>query len=204
MFLLYKYQYVSNDRMGLFGKKTDPNEQFRNFRANIRKTNRMIDREIRTLQNKEIEIKNKVKTFVKNNENKAAVTLVRDMIRNRNAVSKFHMLQVQMESILIKVMHMKAEMGVTNALKQAGFMMKAFNDSVNLVQLNAIMQQFMRQNQISEVKTEMVDDIINEGIDEDDVEQTMVETMINVFNEIGVPMNDQLHQTLFPSELVPV
>ena len=204
MFLLYKYQYVSNDRMGLFGKKTDPNEQFRTFRANIRKTNRMIDREIRTLQNKEIEIKNKVKTFVKNNENKAAVTLVRDMIRNRNAVSKFHMLQVQMESILIKVMHMKAEMGVTNALKQAGFMMKAFNDSVNLVQLNAIMQQFMRQNQISEVKTEMVDDIINEGIDEDDVEQTMVETMINVFNEIGVPMNDQLHQTLFPSELVPV
>lgn len=187
--------------MGLFDKKLNPNEQFREFRANIRRTNRMIDREIRTLQTKEIEIKNKVKNFVKNNENRAAVMLVRDLLRNRGAITKFHTLQVQMESILIKVMHMKAEMGVTNALKQAGFMMKAFNDSINLVQLNAIMQQFMRQNQVSDVKSEMIDDIINEGIEDEDVEATMMETMIGVFKEMNIPVTSDLCQAICPTEL---
>ena len=188
--------------MGLFGKKQTPDEQFHEFRKNIRRTNRLIDREIRTLQNKEIEIKNKVKEFVRQNENRAAVTIVKDMLRNRQAVSKFRNLQVQMDSILIKVMHMKAEMGVTNALKQAGFMMKAFNSSVNLVQLNAIMQQFMQQNQISETKSEMIDDIINEGIDDGDVESTMVETMMNVFKEMNIPMTPGLTEALAPTALM--
>ena len=188
--------------MGLFGKKQTPDEQFREFRKNIRKTNRLIDREIRTLQNKEIEIKNKVKTFVKQDENKAAVTIVKDMLRNRQAVSKFRNLQVQMDSILIKVMHMKAEMGVTQALKQAGFMMNAFNNSINLVQLNAIMQQFMQQNQISETKSEMIDDIINEGIEDEDIESTMVETMMKTFKELGVPLTDGLAQAISPGEMI--
>ena len=96
---------------------------------------------------------------------------------------------------------MKAEMGVTNALKQAGFMMKAFNSSINLVQLNAIMQQFMQQNQISETKSEMIDDIINEGIDEGDVESTMVETMMGVFKEMNIPMTNGLVQAISPGEL---
>lgn len=188
--------------MGLFGKKQTPEKQFTEFRKNVRKTNRLIDREIRTLQNKEIEIKNKVKEFIRNDENRAAVTIVKDMLRNRQAVSKFRILQVQIDSILIKVMHMKAEMGVTKALKQAGFMMKAFNDSINLVQLNSIMQQFMQQNQISETKSEMIDDIINEGIEEGDVENTMVETMVNVFKEMNIPLTDGLTQAIAPGELL--
>ena len=104
-----------------------------------------------------------------------------------------------MDSILIKVMHMKAEMGVTNALKQAGFMMRAFNNSVNLVQLNAIMQQFMQQNQISETKSEMIDDIINEGVSEEDVESTMVESMVGVFKEMNIPLTNGLAAALSPS-----
>jgi charged multivesicular body protein 3 len=195
-------KYHQRAIMGLFSKKQTPDEQFREFRKNIRKTNRLIDREIRTLQNKEIEIKNKVKTFVKQDENKAAVTIVKDMLRNRQAVSKFRNLQVQMDSILIKVMHMKAEMGVTQALKQAGFMMNAFNNSINLVQLNAIMQQFMRQNQISETKSEMIDDIINEGIEDEDIESTMVETMMKTFKELGVPLTDGLAQAISPGEMI--
>ena len=123
------------------------------------------------------------------------------MLRNRQAVSKFRNLQVQMDSILIKVMHMKAEMGVTNALKQAGFMMRAFNNTVNLVQLNAIMQQFMQQNQISETKSEMIDDIINEGIEDGDVEGTMVETMMGVFKEMNIPVTDGLAQAIAPSAI---
>ena len=188
--------------MGMFGKKQSPDEQFREFRKNVRKTNRLIDREIRTLQNKEIEIKNKVKEFVRQDENRAAVTIVKDMLRNRQAVSKFRNLQVQMDSILIKVMHMKAEMGVTNALKQAGFMMRAFNNSINLVQLNDIMQQFMQQNQISETKSEMIDDIIDEGIEDGDVESTMVETMVGVFKEMNIPMTNSLAQAISPGELL--
>ena len=186
----------------MFGKKQSPDEQFREFRKNVRKTNRLIDREIRTLQNKEVEIKNKVKEFVRQDENRAAVTIVKDMLRNRQAVSKFRNLQVQMDSILIKVMHMKAEMGVTNALKQAGFMMRAFNNSINLVQLNAIMQQFMQQNQISETKSEMIDDIIDEGIEESDVESTMVETMMGVFKEMNIPMTNGLAQAISPTGLM--
>lgn len=99
-------------------------------------------------------------------------------------------------------MHMKAEMGVTNALKQAGFMMRAFNNSINLVQLNAIMQQFMQQNQISETKSEMIDDIINEGIEEGDIESTMVETMMSVFKEMKIPMTEGLVQAIAPGELI--
>lgn len=200
--VIFMLKYHLRTTMGLFGKKQTPDEQFTEFRKNIRRTNRLIDREIRTLQNKEIEIKNKVKSFVKQDENRAAVTIVKDMLRNRQAISKFRNLQVQMDSILIKVMHMKAEMGVTNALKQAGFMMRAFNNSVNLVQLNAIMQQFMQQNQISETKSEMIDDIINEGIDEGDVESTMVETMMNVFKEMNIPLTDGLAQAIAPGDLM--
>lgn len=189
--------------MGLFGKKQlSPDEQFREFRKNIRRTNLLIEREVRILQRKETEIKSKVKNFVKDEENKAAVTLVRDMLRNRAAISKFRVLQVQMDSILIKVMHMKAEMGVTNALKQAGFMMRAFNESINLVQLNTIMQQFMKQNEISDIKSDMMDEIVNEGIDEGEVEDTILENMISAFNEMGVEVSPKLHEAMMPSGML--
>ena len=192
-------KYRIRTAMGLFGKRISPDEQFQEFRRNIRKTNRLIEREIRTLQTKEIEIKNKVKSLIQRNENRAAVTIVRDMLRSRQAISKFRNLQVQMDSILIKVMQMKAEMGVTQALKQAGFMMRAFNESVNLVQLNAIMQQFMHQSQVSEVKSEMIDSIIDEGIDEGDVEMTMIEAMTDVFREMHIPLTAELSEALSPA-----
>lgn len=189
--------------MGLFGKKQlSPDEQFREFRKNIRRTNLLIEREVRILQRKETEIKSKVKNFIKDEENKAAVTLVRDMLRNRAAISKFRVLQVQMDSILIKVMHMKAEMGVTNALKQAGFMMRAFNESINLVQLNTIMQQFMKQNEISDIKSDMMDEIVNEGIDEGEVEDTILENMISAFKEMGVEVSPKLHEAMMPSRML--
>ena len=63
--VIFMLKYHLRFTMGLFGKKLSPDEQFVEFRKNIRRTNRLIDREIRTLQNKEIEIKNKVKTFIK-------------------------------------------------------------------------------------------------------------------------------------------
>jgi hypothetical protein len=185
--------------MGLFDKQISPDDQFREFRKNIRKTNRLIEREIRALQNKEMEIKNKVKSFIQRDENRAAVTIVRDMLRSRQAISKFRNLQVQMDSVLIKVMQMKAEMGVTQALKQAGVMMRVFNQSVNIVQLNAIMQQFMQQNQISEIKSEMIDDIIDEGVDESDVETTMSVAVADVFREMNIPITADLSEAILPA-----
>ena len=52
--VIFMHRYHTTTHMGLFGKKQTPDEQFTEFRKNIRRTNRLIDREIRTLQNKEI------------------------------------------------------------------------------------------------------------------------------------------------------
>jgi hypothetical protein len=176
-------------------KKPSMEEQLKEFRMGARRTMRKIDREVNILNNKELELKKKIKDYIKNNEQQVAVNIARDIVRNRHAIIKFHNITAQLDSIVTKVGLMKAEHGVFEALKLSGAMMQKFNNSINLNQLSAIMNQFNMQDQATELKTEMIDDIMDSGT-EAEVDDTVAFEMLNLFNEMKIPVDDKLHECI--------
>lgn len=182
-------------------KKLSMEEQLKEFRMGARRTMRRINREVDGLNRKEIELKKKIKDYIKNNEQQVAVNVARDLIRNRHAIIKFHNITAQLDSIVTKVSLMKAEHGVFEALKLSGAMMKNFNDSINLNQLNMIMNQFNMQEQATEMKSEIIDDIMDSGT-EAEVDDAIANEMIGLFGEMKIEIDDKMHGYITGNEIL--
>jgi hypothetical protein len=182
-------------------KKVSMDEKLKEFRLNTRRTMRRINREVDGLNRKELELKKKIREYIKNNEQQVAVNVARDLIRNRHAIVKFHNIIAQLDSIITKVSLMKAEHGVFEALKLSGSMMKSFNDSINLNQLGAIMDQFNMQEQATELKSDMIDGIMDSGT-EAEVDNEIASEMVGLFGEMKIEIDDKIHSYITGNEIL--
>jgi len=179
--------------MGLFGKKITPEEKLQNFRKSLRKSAREIERERTRLQQQETKMKNEMKKLSLKGETESAMIIAKDLVRNRAAMKKFLKLGSQLESLGLRIETIKAQTGVSNALKGAAGAMSQLNRMVNVPQMQAIMMKFMQENEMMEMKSEMVDEQMDDLWDEDgEMEEESIAAYSAIFNEIGVPMPPQL------------
>ncbi|OHT15545.1 Charged multivesicular body protein 2a [Tritrichomonas foetus] len=179
--------------MGLFGKKISPEEKLKQFRQSLRRSCREIERERTRLQNQETKIKAEMKKLAAKGETESVMILAKDVVRNRNAMHKFLRLASQLESLGLRIETIKAQAGVTQALKGATGAMTQLNRMVNVPQLQAIMQKFMMENEMMDMKGEMMDEAMDDlWDDEGDMEEETAAQYAKVFAEMGIQMPPQL------------
>ena len=179
--------------MGLFGKKVSPEEKLKQFKQNLRRSCREIERERTRLGNQETKIKAEMKKLAAKGETESVMILAKDVVRNRNAMHKFLRLSSQLESLGLRIETIKAQAGVTQALKGAASAMHQLNKMVNVPQLQQIMQKFMMENEMMDMKGEMVDDAMDDLWDEDgDMEEETAQQYAQIFSEMGIQMPPEL------------
>lgn len=188
--------------MGLFGKKKTPDEEFRMFKHNINSTKRMIEREIRQLSRKEPEIKNKIVRYIKTGEKSAGTVLAGDLVRNRKAIARFRQFEQQLDSVVMRVTQMKAEMGVSNALQRANGIMHSMNNGFSLAELYKIVQQFTQESEMCDMKSSMMDDIMDNDITTDEIDEEMFSATLKLFGELNIPITPELSEMISPTPLI--
>ena len=175
--------------MGLFGKRISPEEKLKQFRASLRKSVREIERERNRLQMQENKIKADMKRLALKGETESVMILAKDIVRNRNAMNKFLKLSSSLESLGLRIETIKAQAGVTQALKGAASAMTQLNRMVNVPQLQAIMQKFMMENEMMDMKGEMMDEAMDDlWDDQGDMEDETAAQYAKIFNEMGIQM----------------
>ena len=175
--------------MGLFGKKVSPEEQLANFKKSLRRSCREIERERQRLQQSEAKMKQEMKKLAAKGETESVMIIAKDLVRNRSAMKKFLKLSSQMEGLGLRIETIKAQAGVSQALKGAASAMHQLNRMVNVPQMQAIMAKFMQENEMMDMKSEMVDEAMDDlWDDEGDIEEESAAAYAQIFNEIGVAM----------------
>ena len=179
--------------MSLFGKKVTPEEKLKKFKQSIRKSCREIERERNRLVQQENKMKAEMKKLAAKGETDSVMIIAKDLVRNRAAMKKFLKLGSQLEGLGLRIETIKAQAGVTAALKGAAGAMSQLNRMVNVPQMQMIMMKFMQENEMMDMKSEMVDDQMDDLWDEEgDMEDESVAAYSQIFNEIGIPMPPQM------------
>jgi charged multivesicular body protein 2A len=173
--------------MGLFGKKISPEERFKNFKQSLRRSVRELERARTRLQNEEIKMKNEIKRLTARGETESVMILCRDLVRNRAAMQQFLKMQSQIEGLGLRIETIKAQAGAAQALKGAAGVMHRLNAMVNVPEMQMIMQKFMMENEMMDMKKELVDEAMDIVTDEDGtIEDDAAAQYARLFDEMGI------------------
>ena len=73
--------------------------------------------------------------------------------------------------------------------------MQKMNKQLNLPEMQNIMQEFMKQNEMMDMKEEMMNDMVDDVMEDDDAETEEDELVNQVLDEIGLDMSGKMGRT---------
>uniref|UniRef100_A0A7S4L6T7 Uncharacterized protein n=2 Tax=Guillardia theta TaxID=55529 RepID=A0A7S4L6T7_GUITH len=183
------------------GKKKTPQELMREYKRNVDKSVREIEREKTKLQTQEKKIINDIRKAAKEGQMGPVRVMAKDLVRTRAQITKFYQMKCQMQAVGLRLQTIKSTQAMTEAMKGAAKAMKGMNAKVNPIAMQRILFEFEKQSEIMDSKQEMMDDAIDDAFEADDEEAQVDEVIGQVLSEIGIDLGDQMHHAA-PSESI--
>ncbi|KAK8861264.1 hypothetical protein IAR55_002083 [Kwoniella newhampshirensis] len=180
----------------LFGRSLTPAERLRQHQRSLQKAQRELDREKSKLEAQEKKTMAEIKRNAKAGNMNACKIMAKDLVRTRRYVQKFTQMRVQLQAVSLRMQTLRSNEQMAQAMKGATRAMGQMNRSLNLPQIQKIMNDFERESSTMDMKEEMMSDAVDdamEGEDEGEGEDVESDKILNeVLEEIGMSMNDSL------------
>ncbi|WWD16838.1 hypothetical protein CI109_101270 [Kwoniella shandongensis] len=180
----------------LFGRSMTPAERLRQHQRSLQKAQRELDREKAKLEAQEKKTMAEIKRNAKAGNMNACKIMAKDLVRTRRYVQKFTQMRVQLQAVSLRMQTLRSNEQMAQAMKGATRAMGQMNRSLNLPQIQKIMNDFERESSTMDMKEEMMSDAVDdamEGEDEGEGEDVESDKILNeVLEEIGMSMNDSL------------
>jgi len=162
----------------LFGGKTKtPAEMMREYKRNVDRSVREIEREKTKLQQQEKKVIADIKKAAKDGQMGPVKIMAKDLVRTRNQITKFYQMKCQMQAVGLRLQTIKSTQAMTEAMKGAAKAMRAMNAAVKPIAMQKILMEFEKQNQLMEDKQEMMDDAMDDAMEAED-EEGQVEEVV--------------------------
>ena len=193
--IFYKYTNITMSVLEwVFGKQITPQERLKMNQRSLQKAIREIDRENRKLKLQDTKLTAEIKKLCKNGQIKQAKIKSKDLIRTKNYIKKFELMETKLNMINLRIQSIKTTDLMSKSVKEASGLLKAMNLGVNLPQLQKISMEFEKQNEIMDQKQEMMDDVLDDVFDEDneDEEEEVDEFLAKIMDEIDVDLKGKL------------
>lgn len=187
----------------VFGKQITPQERLKMNQRSLQKAIREIDRENRKLKLQETKLTTEIKKLCKNGQIKQAKIKSKDLIRTKNYIKKFELMETKLNMINLRIQSIKTTDLMSKSVKEASGLLKAMNVGVNLPQLQKISMEFEKQNEIMDQKQEMMDDVLDDVFDseDEDEEEEVDEFLAKIMDEIDVDLKNRLGEQAPNAEL---
>eukprot|EP01121_Diplochlamys_sp_Union-15-3_P008163 TRINITY_DN2148_c0_g2_i2.p1 TRINITY_DN2148_c0_g2~~TRINITY_DN2148_c0_g2_i2.p1 ORF type:complete len:212 (+),score=54.04 TRINITY_DN2148_c0_g2_i2:226-861(+) len=169
-------------------KEPTPKDIVRTNKRVVRKSQRDLETEIRALDRQEKQVQLEIKKLARANQMSSARMLAKEIVRIRAQRDKLLQTKIKLNTINTKTTQMKANMTLQKSMAGATYAMQLANSKQDVQNIHNTMAEYQRQNEMIEMKEEMIDDLL-EG-DEDEEEAN--EIVDKVFDEIGLDIEEQL------------
>jgi len=172
--------------MGLFGKepKKDPKAQVREWSAGLRKENRQLDRQIRTIKMEEAKVQRSIKDAAKKGQKDVCQILAKEIIQSRKAVNKIYSAKAQLNSVEMQLKNQLATIRIAGTIQQSTQVMQGMQALIKIPEIQAVMQAMSKEMMKAGIIEEMIEDTFEGMEDQDEIEDAAQEEVDKVIFEI--------------------
>lgn len=171
-----------------------PAEAMKKYKRQLDRTVRDLDKERNRLIQQEKKVTIEMKKMAKQDQMDSVRVMAKDLVRTRKFAQKMYRMKTQIQGVSLRLTTMQATGQMSKAMMGVTKAMKMMNSQMNIPQMQAIMREFEKQNEMMGMKEEMMDDAINDALDDDlDAEENEEIEIRKVMDEIGLETKQQLN-----------
>jgi len=137
-----------------------------------------------------------IKKAAKANQQATAKVMVKDLVRSKNYVNRFIMMKTQLNAVGLKIQTMKSHEAMSSAMKGVTKCLVMMNKQVSMPELQKIMQDFVTENEKSELQQEIMDDTIDDAMAEEGSEEAENAIYNQVMDELGLSFQSDVPEAL--------
>ena len=211
LFIIYREKMDKISNLNPFKKKLTPKELAqaakRETTKEVRSGQREMEREIRSLEREEkkllLEIKQRAKQpGVKGMDDPALKSMAKNLVQIRSQRNKMIAQKTHLSSVAMTATSMATQVTATAAIGSVSTAMSKANKAIDAKEMSKIMVDFTRQNEVMEVRQEMMDDLLTDVFDSEGVEEEADEVTGQVLAELGIELDSQMVGLTAPSSKV--
>eukprot|EP00742_Colponemidia_sp_Colp-10_P010626 GILJ01011688.1.p1 GENE.GILJ01011688.1~~GILJ01011688.1.p1 ORF type:complete len:205 (-),score=64.28 GILJ01011688.1:269-883(-) len=166
------------------------------YKRGLDRTIRDLDKERTRLVQQEKKITIEMKKMAKQDQMDSVRIMAKDLVRTRKFSQKMYRMKTQIQGVSLRLTTMQATGQMTKAMMGVTKAMQMMNAKMNIPQMQAVMREFEKQNEIMGMKEEMMEDAVDEALDDDlDAEENEEVEIRKVMDEIGLETKQQLNIT---------
>merc|ERR1719409_80740 len=136
--------------------------------------------------------------MAKDGQMDSAKIMAKDLVRTRGYIKKMHKMKSHMEAVSLRLTTMQSSQQMAQCMKGVTKAMGSMNKKMNLLQIQKIMMEFEKQNEMMGMKEEMMADAMDDAFADDEDEDE--EILGSVFAELGVGLANQMGEA--PTEQI--
>lgn len=171
-----------------------PQEAMKKYKRQLDRTIRDLDKERNRLVSQEKKITIDMKKMAKQDQMDSVRIMAKDLVRTRKFSQKMYRMKTQIQGVSLRLTTMQATGQMTKAMMGVTKAMKMMNAQMNIPQMQAIMREFEKQNEIMGMKEDMMEDAVDDALDEDlDSAENEELEIRKVMDEIGLETKQQLN-----------
>jgi|EP00979_Chaetoceros_neogracilis_P015300 hypothetical protein len=184
--------------------KDAANAAKKDTKREVRSSQREMEREIRELEREEkkmlAQIKQRAKS-AKGMNDTALKSMAKNLVQIRNQKDKLYSTKANLGSIGMQATSMATQVAATAAIGNVSGAMAKANGAINAKDMNKIMADFQRQNEVMDVRQEMMDDALTDAFDADGLDAEADEVTGQVLAELGIELDSQMVGLSAPSAM---
>eukprot|EP00607_Mallomonas_marina_P009886 CAMPEP_0182420696 /NCGR_PEP_ID=MMETSP1167-20130531/5691_1 /TAXON_ID=2988 /ORGANISM="Mallomonas Sp, Strain CCMP3275" /LENGTH=212 /DNA_ID=CAMNT_0024596997 /DNA_START=183 /DNA_END=818 /DNA_ORIENTATION=+ len=170
--------------MMFFGKpKVDPIEQSKNWKRELTKESRRIEREISSIQREEQKVLKECKKLAQSGQLEAAKIIAKEVVQTRKAVERMYTTRAQLNSATMMIQNTIATVKLQGCMSKSVEVMEVMNKLVGARDVSETMGNLAREMARMGLIDEMVSDAF-ESIEPDGIETSADKEVDKVIAEI--------------------
>eukprot|EP00600_Ochromonadales_sp_CCMP1393_P004009 CAMPEP_0174994726 /NCGR_PEP_ID=MMETSP0004_2-20121128/23792_1 /TAXON_ID=420556 /ORGANISM="Ochromonas sp., Strain CCMP1393" /LENGTH=252 /DNA_ID=CAMNT_0016248987 /DNA_START=183 /DNA_END=942 /DNA_ORIENTATION=- len=122
--------------------------------------------------------------------NKKVKIMAKDLVRTRNYITRFIEMKTHLNAVSLKMQTVKSHDAMAQAMKGVTKALTAMNKKGQVPGLQKIMTEFMRENEKSEITSEMIGDTLDDAMEEEGSAEEEEMIVGQVLDELGINMSE--------------
>lgn len=197
-------------REKMFKKKPTPKEAAKEAKKEtkreVRSSQRDVDREVRDLDRSETQlvadIKKRAKTpGVNPSTDTALKTLAKQLVQIRQQKEKLLSTKCQLGAMGMKTTLMSTQISAATAVGSVSGALAKMNNAVDAKDMQRIMNEFVKQNEMLNMKEELMDDALIDAFDSEGVEEEAENVTNQVLAELGLELDTKMAGLTAPNKM---
>ena len=166
---------------GFGAKKKAPDELVKEWRKELRKEQRGLDRSLRSMETEERKARAEIKKLAKLGQTQNVRVVAQQLVRTKAAKEKIQFGKAQLGSVMMQMNNQLAMMKVSGCMQKSSEVLAAMTSAVKIPAINEAMRNMAREMERAGMIEEMVDDVFDivDTVEEDAVELLAAKTVSN-------------------------